>query len=272
MMTIIQPIRERLSPSAVLREYFAFGSLLKYLTLRDFRLRYRHAALGLVWVVLQPLLSMVIFAAVFSRVLRPSTGGVPYSLFALAGLVPWNFFSTSFSRASQTLVSSGGLMTKVYFPRGILPASAVLGSVLDLVVGCALVCGYAIFNHYTPNWRWLLLPAVVLQLVLATLFVSLGFATLTALQRDTKHAMQFVTQLWLYASPVIYPASLVPAQLRWLFGLNPLTGVLDAFRWCLLGTPPDVALYWTSLGSLVVMSACAVWIFCRYEQSLVERV
>ncbi|MFN7924034.1 MAG: ABC transporter permease [Bryobacteraceae bacterium] len=272
MITVIQAARERISPAAFVREYFEFRSLLKHLTLRDLRLRYRYTSLGISWVVLQPLITMAVFTTVFANVLRPSTGGIPYSLFALAGLVPWNFFSSSLGRACMVFVSNSGLLTKVYFPRGILPLGSVFGSTLDLTVGCVLVCGYSMWCGYWPTWRWLLLPAAAMQAVIVTFIVSLGLGILNALQRDVKNAMQFITQLWMYASPVVYPASLVPEKYRWLIGLNPMTGVLDGFRWCLLGVAPDAELYWTSLASTVLFGAGAIWLFLHYERSLAERI
>lgn len=272
MTTIIEGARQRTSFRARIAEYAEFGSLVKYLALRDFRLRYRHASLGFVWVILQPLLPMIIFTGVFSRVLRPSTNGIPYSLFALAGLVPWSFFSSSVSRACMVFVSSGNLLTKVYFPRGILPAAAILGSVLDLGAGCVLVLGYSIWNGYMPSWRWLLLPAIALQAVVVAMVVSLALATLNSLFRDVKHAMQFLMQLWMYASPVVYSSSLVPERYRWLVGLNPMASVLDGFRWSLFGTRPGLALYCSSVASIAVAAAAAFWLFYRFEQSLAERI
>jgi len=272
LLTIIQSARQPVPLAAVVREYTAYGSLLKHLTLRDLRLRYRHASLGLLWVIVQPVVSMIVFALVFSRVLRPATGDVPYSLYALAGLVPWSFFASSLSRACMVFVANSGLLTKVYFPRAILPASAVLGSALDLAVGCGLVCLYAVGSGFWPSWRWMLLPAVAAQAVVTTFFIALGLATLNAIQRDVKHAMQFVIQLWMYASPVVYPSSLVPGPYRWLFGLNPLTSVLDGFRWCLFGTPPDWPLYAASVVSMAALAAGAVRLFFHFERTLAERV
>lgn len=269
--TIIEGGR-RLSVSAVLTEYLEFGSLTRHLILRDIRLRYKHASLGALWVILQPLLPMLIFAAVFARVLRPSTGGVPYSLYALAGLVPWSFFSSSVSQGSMAFVSSSNLLTKVYFPRAILPASAILGSSLDFAIGGALLCAYSIWNGYLPRLTWLALPLFALQAILLAFLVSVGLATLTALYRDTKHAMQFLLQLWLYASPVAYSTSIVPSQYRWLFGLNPMTGVLMGFRWALLGNPVEPSLYWTSLATSLAIGIGSFLLFRHFEQIVAERV
>jgi len=270
--TVIDASRRRTPLRALLAECAEFSSLAKYLALRDFRLRYRHASLGALWVVLQPLLPMIVFTGVFGRVLRPSTSGVPYSLFALAGLVPWSFFSSSVSRSALVFVSSGNLLTKVYFPRVILPASSVLGNILDLGVGCLLAFGYSIWNGYLPTWRWLFLPAVAFQTMLVAFFVSLALATLNSLLRDVKHAMQFLMQLWMYASPVAYSSSLVPERYRWLVGCNPMTCVLDGFRWSLFGTRPDLALYGASTASVAVVAGAAFWLFHRFQESLAERV
>lgn len=270
--TVIDASRQRTPVRLLLAECLEFSSLTKYLALRDFRLRYRHASLGALWVVLQPLLPMLVFTGVFGRVLKPSTSGVPYSLFALAGLVPWSFFSASVSRSSLVFVSSGNLLTKVYFPRVILPASSILGNLLDLGVGCVLVVGYSIWHGYFPTWRWLFLPAAVLETVLVAFFVSLALATLNSLLRDVKHAMQFLMQLWMYASPVAYSSSLVPERYRWLAGWNPMTSVLDGFRWSLFGTRPDFRLDGTSVAATVIIGAAALWLFHRFQESLAERI
>jgi lipopolysaccharide transport system permease protein len=271
MITVIENSQQSVSLSS-LSEYREFGSLLKYLVIRDIHLRYRHASLGATWVILQPLLPMVIFTVVLGHLLRPSTNGVPYSLFVLAGLVPWSFFSASVSRACLVFINSANLLTKVYFPRGILPASAILGGSLDLVVGCALLLVYSMWKGYFPNLRWLLLPGLALQTILVAFFISLGLATLNALIRDVKHAMQFLMQLWLYASPVAYSSSLVPERYRWLVGLNPITSVLDGYRWCLFGTRPSLPLYWGSVAATVVLAIASVWLFSYFQDSLAERV
>jgi lipopolysaccharide transport system permease protein len=270
--TIIDASRQRAPVRTLVAECAEFSSLAKYLALRDFRLRYRHASLGALWVILQPLLPMIVFTVVFGRVLRPSTNGVPYSLFALAGLVPWSFFSASVSRTALVYVSSGNLLTKVYFPRVILPASSVLGTVLDLAVGCAIALGYSVWHGYPPSWRWLLLPAFALHTVLVAFIVSLALATLMALVRDIKHALQFIMQLWMYASPVAYSSSLVPERYRWLVGWNPMTSVIDGFRWCLFGARSDLALDCVSLASAGLIAVAAVWLFHRFQESLAERV
>jgi lipopolysaccharide transport system permease protein len=269
--TIIEGER-RGSPSEVLHEYAEFGTLIRYLTMRDLRLRYRHATLGALWVILQPLLPMLMFAGIFARVLRPSTGDVPYSLFVLSGMVPWSFFAASVSYGCMTFVSNSNLINKVYMPRGILPASAILGSSVDLGAGCLLLSLYAIWNGYWPHWTWLVLPAFALQAIATAFFIALGLATLNTVYRDVKHAMQFLMQLWLYATPVVYSPELIHPEYRWLLGLNPMTSVIEGFRWALLGVPLNWQLYLSSLVSAAVLAIGATVLFRHFERSLAERV
>lgn len=264
---------ERLgSPGDLLQDYAKSGTLIRYLAMRDLRLRYRHASLGAIWVILQPLLPMLVFAAIFSRVLRPSTGDVPYSLFVLTGMVPWSFFSSAVSFGCMTFVSNANLLNKVYIPRAILPGCAVLGSSVDLGVGCVLLCAYAIWNHYWPHWTWLALPLFALQVIVTAFFLSLGLATLNAIFRDVKHAMQFMLQLWLYATPIVYSPTLIHAKYRWLFGLNPMTSVVEGFRWAVLGVSIDRQLCLGSLACTMVIAIGALALFRHFERSLAERV
>ena len=272
MTTTIIDGDRRGSPAELLQEYTEFGTLIRYLAVRDLRLRYRHASLGALWVILQPLLPMLIFAGIFSRVLRPSTGEIPYSLFVLSGMVPWSFFAASVSYGCMTFVSNSNLLNKVYIPRAILPVSVILGSSVDLAVGCVLLSAYSIWNGYWPHWTWLALPLFALQVIATAFFAALGLATLNAIYRDVKHAMQFLVQLWLYATPVVYSPALIHPQYRWLLGLNPMTSVVQGFRWALLGDPVDWSLYLTSLVSAAAFAFGAMVLFRHFERSLAERV
>jgi lipopolysaccharide transport system permease protein len=269
-LTVIEPAR---GPSlwSALSEYREYATLLRYLTLRDLRLRFQNLLLGVVWVTLLPLLPTAIFATIFARILQPTTEGVPYSLFALAGFVPWTFFSTSVSTASMTFLWNANLLNKVYFPRGVLPASAMLASSVELLAGLVLLCAYSVLRGYHPQLAWLLLPVVAAYVAAIAFFISLGLATANALNRNVKFAIPFLMQVWIYATPVVYPASIVPARARLLFGLNPLTGALEALRAVLLGMPMDRALFAMSVVSSAIVSAGSVWLFRRYEALLAER-
>jgi lipopolysaccharide transport system permease protein len=267
---VIGPTRGRSLRSA-LAEYGDYTTLLRYLTLRDLRLRFQDPLLGIVWVTLMPLLPAAIFATVFARILQPSTGGVPYSLFALAGFVPWTFFSTSVSTASMTFVWNANLLNKVYFPRAVLPASAMLASAVELGAGLVLLCSYTVLRGFPLRVTWFLLPLLALYVAAIAFFVSLGLATANALNRNVKFAIPFLMQVWIYATPVVYPLSIVPTRSRLLFGLNPLTGALEGFRAALLGTPLNHTLFAMSLVSSAIFALGSVRLFHRYEAMLAER-
>jgi lipopolysaccharide transport system permease protein len=253
-------------------EYFEYATLLRHLTVRDLRLRFQNPVLGVFWAILQPLLPALIFAVVFARVLQPATGGVPYSLSALAGFVPWSFFSTSVSAAGMTFVWNANLLKKVYFPRGILPASATLASSVELAGGVVLLCGWSIWSGYPPRWSWLWLPALAGYVAAIAFFVSLGLATANALNRNVKFAVPFAMQLWIYVSPVIYPASFVVGRWRWMLGLNPLTGAFEGFRTAIYGAPLDRTLFLMSFCSAILFAVAALVLFHRFEDILAERV
>lgn len=253
-------------------EYREYATLLRYLTLRDLRLRFQSRILGGLWVILQPLLPAAIFAIVLGSTLAPTTGRVPYSLFALAGFVPWTFFSTSVSTASMTFVWNANLLNKVYFPRGILPASAMLASSVELAVGILLLCCWSILCGYMPRLAWFWLPALAGYVAALAFFVSLGLATANALNRNVKFAIPFLMQLWIYASPVVYSTSILSRRARWLLGLNPLTAVLEGFRAALFGQSVDWHLFAASLGSATVLAIGVLALFRRFESLLAERV
>jgi lipopolysaccharide transport system permease protein len=271
-ITVIEPSRRGISLWTSLAEYRDYSALLRYLTLRDLRLRFQSPLLGILWVTLMPLLPAAIFATIFARILQPHTAGVPYSLFALAGFVPWTFFSTSVSTASMTFVWNANLLNKVYFPRAVLPASAMLASSVELIAGLGLVCVYGAWRGYRPLVSWLWLPPIALYVAAIAFFVALGLATANALNRNIKFAIPFLMQIWIYATPVVYPISILSPRMRLILGLNPLTGALDAFRAALLGTPMDRTLFLISLAATAVFALTAISIFRRYEALLAERV
>jgi lipopolysaccharide transport system permease protein len=271
-MIVIESPGRRWSPVAALREYREFATLFRYLTLRDLRLRFQDRLLGILWVTVQPTLPALIFSFVFARLLQPSTGGVSYPLFALAGFVLWTFFSTSVSTASMTFVWNTNLLNKVYFPRAILPASAVLASSIELVVGSLLVVVWAMLAGYAPRPAWLLLPLICAYVAALAFVVSLGLAVLNALNRNVKFAVPFLMQIWIYASPVVYPATVIGKRFRWVLGLNPLTAALEGFRAALFGTAVDRGLILLSLVSACIAVAGSLALFRRYEAQLAEKL
>ncbi len=272
---IIEPVsRWRALP---LREMWQARELLYSLTLRDVKVRYKQAALGVVWAVLQPLATMLVFTLVFGVLLKVPSNGLPYPLFALCGLVPWMYFSSGVGRASTVLVANSQLISKIYFPRLFLPIASTLSGLLEL--GIALVVLFAMLLFYglplTP--RLLFLPLFVVLAVGTCLAVSLWLSALHVRYRDIGYLIPFVVQLWMYLTPVIYGTSLVPEQYRWLLALNPMTAVVGGFRWCWLGDPAvasgaSSALYGVGVLLTFVLLVGGTLFFRRVEISFADIV
>ncbi len=270
-VVVIDASRRLFSPRAILAEYVEYSTLLRHLAKRDLLLRFRNPLLGSLWVILQPVLPVLIFAVVFSRVMQPAAGSIPYSLFALAGLAPWTFFSSTVSTAGMAFTWNANMINKVYFPRAVLPASAVLASLVELAVALTVVCLWSIALGFYPRWTWLWLPFLAATLGLFTFFASLALATLNAMDRNVKFAVPFVMQLWIYASPVVYPSSLISRpSLRWLLALNPMSGILEAFRAALFGTALDLTLCAISGISMLAFGVISAMLFRRFERTLAE--
>lgn len=235
--------------------------LIYFLTLRDIKVRYTQAALGVAWAVLQPLLMMVIFTLFLGRLAKVPSDGFPYPVFAFAGLIPWTFFSNAVGAGANSVVGSANLVSKVWFPRLALPLAAALAWLPDLCITSALLIGMMLIFGITPPLTAVLLPAFILFALLAAAGVSLWLAALNVSYRDVRYAVPFVLQLWLFATPVVYPASLVPERFRTLLGLNPMAGVVEGFRWALLGhrQPPWGLMAVSGLVSLVALAAGAYY-------------
>jgi lipopolysaccharide transport system permease protein len=263
-----------------LGELWRYRELLVLLAARDVRVRYKQTALGVAWAVIQPLFTMVVFTVFFGRLggMEERTGGVPYPLFVLAGLLPWQLFSYALTQASNSLVAEQRLITKVYFPRLVVPLAAVLSGVADFLVAFALVLlgvgGYALAGHPPAvGWGLLAVPGLVLFAVLAALAVGLWLAALNVQYRDVRYTVPFLTQIWLFVTPIAYPSGLVPPHLRWAYGLNPMAGVVDGFRWALVGGPaPDAGLMLASGAVVAVLLAGGLLYFRRLESTFADVV
>jgi len=220
-----------------LRELWRFRELVFFLTWRDVKVRYKQTVLGASWALLQPFMTMIVFTIVFNHLGRIHSGTVPYPLFSLSGLALWFYFSNSINVASSSLVANSALITKVYFPRLSVAVSPVLAGLVDLLLALVLVAGTMAYYGFAPDWRILLLPAFIALALVTSLGIGLILSSLNVRYRDVRYAVPFVMQIWLYASPVAYPSSAVGQGLRrTVYGLNPMTGVIDGFRWALLGT------------------------------------
>lgn len=236
-----------------LRELWDYRELLIFLTWRDIKVRYRQTFLGAAWAIVQPLTAMVIFSIVFGQLAKLPSDGIPYPIFTFTALLPWNLFSGALTRATASLVSSSNLLSKVYFPRVIIPLSATLGAVVDFAFAFLILLGMMVWYGIVPTPRLLILPFLLLLALLAAFGIGLWLSALNVRYRDVNYIIPFVVQVWLYASPVAYSSTLIPAQWQWLYGLNPMVGVIEGFRWALLGTS------WTP-GGLVLISTFVVFL------------
>jgi lipopolysaccharide transport system permease protein len=269
--TVYTPSRGWLSLN--LRELWTYRELLYFLTWRDIKVRYAQAALGVAWAILQPLLTMVIFSVVFGQLAQLPSDGVPYPVFSFAALLPWQLFAGALQRAGTSLVTNSNLITKVYFPRLVIPMSAVAAGVVDFGISFLVLLGLMVYYGIAPKWEILAIPLLVLLALLTALSVSRWFSALNVQYRDVQYMIPFLIQAWMYASPVAYSANLVPSgKWRILYGLNPMAGVIQGFRWALLGTAPPDALMAISVVVVVVLLISGLYFFRRMERTFADIV
>jgi lipopolysaccharide transport system permease protein len=253
-----------------LADLWAYRELLYFLTWRDIKVRYKQTLMGVAWVVIQPLLTMFVFTLVFTRFVRVDEGDIPYPLFAYAGLMLWTFFQVSVTSGTHSLTSNTSLVTKVYFPRAFIPAAAVGAGLVDLSVAAVPLLGLAAYYRVNVTWGLLLLPFFVLLAAMLALSVGMVASALTVRFRDLRHALPFLLQLWMFASPVLYPVRLVPSHWRWAFAANPVTGVLEGFRSALAGTPIDWQLVAVPAAAAPVLLCAAFYLFRRLEDTFAD--
>jgi lipopolysaccharide transport system permease protein len=254
-----------------LHELWAYRELLYFLVWRDLKVRYKQTALGVAWVVLQPLAAVLLFTVIFGELVKMPSDGVPYPLFAYAALLPWNFFAGTMTRASTSLVNNQNLITKIYFPRLVIPVAAVLAGLPDMAISFLVFLGFMVWFGVWPTAAVLTLPLFLLLATAAALGVGLWLSALNVQYRDINHLVPFLVQVWMYASPVIYSASLIPERWRWLYGLNPMAGVIDGFRWALLARPqPPDSLLGLSTAVVVLLLVTGVICFQRMEDSFAD--
>ena len=259
--------------SLKLRELWEYRELLYFLTWRDIKVRYKQTVLGAAWAILQPFMTMVVFSLFFGRLARIPSDGLPYPIFSLAGLVPWQFFAYGLNQSSNSLVGSANLIKKVYFPRLTIPLSSVLAGAVDFALAFALLVAMMLFYGVRPGWQALWLPAFFLLAFVTALGVGLWLSALNVEYRDVRYLVPFLVQFWMYATPIAYPSSLLPEPWRTLYGLNPMAGVVEGFRWALLGarTRPGPLIAASALASLIVLITGAFY-FRRMEKTFADVV
>jgi len=256
-----------------LREVWAYRELLYFFVWRDVKIRYKQTVIGILWVVIQPFLTMLIFTLFFGRLAKLAPQGVPAPVFYFSALVPWTYFAYALQMTTNVVVDNQRLITKVYFPRLILPISAALSGLVDFAIGFVVLGIFTLAYGIRPTLAALWLPVLLILAVFTALGVGLWMSALNALYRDVRYVIPFVIQFWMFASPVAYPSTLVPQRWRWLYGLNPMAGVIDGFRWAITGqgqAPGLILLASSAVVALVVLGG--LFFFNRMEGAVTDRV
>jgi lipopolysaccharide transport system permease protein len=254
-----------------LRELWEYRELLYFLVWRDIKVRYKQTALGAAWAVIQPFFTMVVFSVFFGRLAKLPSDGLPYPVFTYCALVPWTYFATALTMSSNSLVDHARLITKVYFPRLLVPAASVLAGLVDLGIAAIVLVGMLLYYGIAPTAAVIALPVFVLLAAATALAVGLWLSALNVQYRDVRYTIPFLVQFWLFITPVAYSSSLVPPQWRALYGLNPMTGVVEGFRWALLGKadPPGAMLLASAL-SVAVLLCGGLFYFRRMERRFAD--
>jgi len=253
-------------PPIDLKSLWDYRELLYFLTWRDVKVRYKQTALGAAWAIIQPLFTMIIFTIFFGNLAKVPSDGIPYPIFAYAALLPWTFFSNAITSSGNSLVGSAHLITKVYFPRMIIPGAAVAAGLIDLMVAFGILIILMIYYGVGATWNLLMLPALILLTTLLAIGVGMYTSALNVKYRDIRYALPFAIQLLMFATPIIYPVSLVPERWRWAFTLNPLTGIIEGFRAAFFGRPFN----WPALAISSVITL-ALLVYAAYHFKRMER-
>jgi lipopolysaccharide transport system permease protein len=256
-----------------MEELWNYRELLYFFVWRDIKVRYKQTAIGAAWAVLQPLMTMIVFSLFFGRLARIPSDGLPYPIFYYCALLPWMYFSAALQSATNTIVDNQRLITKVYFPRLILPLSAVLSGLVDFGISFLMFIVMMIYYGIRPTTAGWWIPIFLLLAVLTALGVGLWLAALNALYRDVRYVLPFLVQLWMFGSPVAYPSSIVPEKWRWLYGLNPMVGVIEGFRWTLTGHgQAPGGLFFVSLGTVIAVLVSGLAYYQRMESTIADVV
>jgi len=260
-------------PGKQLRDLWTYRELLYFLAWRDLKVRYKQTALGVAWAVIQPFFTMVVFSIFFGYLGKIPSDGIPYPVFAYSALLPWSLFAHALNESSNSLVNNQGLITKVYFPRLIIPIAPLFVGLVDFGIAFVVLLGLMLFYGIMPGFALVTAPLFVLLAVVTALAVGMWLSALNVQYRDVRYTIPFLTQLWLFATPVAYPSSLLPEPWRSLYGLNPMAGVVEGFRWALLGqTQAPGPLIAVSVGAVLALLIGGLWYFNKMEQTFADIV
>ncbi len=258
-----------------LRDLWDYRELIYFLTWRDIKVRYKQTILGFAWVILQPLINTLVFTFLFGNLLQVDSSGVPYPIFAFVALLPWNYFAGSLNRSSTTLVGSANLISKVFFPRMVIPISGVISGLVDFAVSLIVLVVMMIVYHIVPTWNILYLPLFLLLAMMTALGFGLWLSALNVRFRDINQIVPFLVEIWKYVTPVIYGSTLIPEAYRFLMGFNPMTGVVEGFRWAILGNYMDTTwnpglIFAISIGITLIVLTSGIFFFRNTERTFAD--
>jgi lipopolysaccharide transport system permease protein len=266
--TVVEPLEGWVGLN--LRDLWLYRELLYFLTWRDIKVRYKQTIFGAAWAILQPFFTMVVFSVFFGILAKIPSDGIPYPIFAYSALLPWQLFAQSLMRSATSLVANQHLITKVYFPRLTIPISAVLAGLVDFGIAFVVLLGMMFYYRIFPTAAILTLPLFLLLAIATALAVGLWLSALNIQYRDVGYIIPFLTQAWLFATPIVYPISLVPEQWQALYGLNPMAGVVEGFRWSLLGTTPPGPVLLASITVVILLLTGGLYYFRRMEKNFAD--
>jgi lipopolysaccharide transport system permease protein len=264
-----------------LGDLWRYRELIYFLIWRDVKVRYKQTALGVAWAVLQPLLTMVVFTFFFGKVAKVPTGGIPYPIFSYTALLPWGLFTKGISDAGRSMVTNRSMITKIYFPRLVIPLASVLSGLVDFGISFLVLIGMMLYYNFAPNsdyhiyltWRFLTLPFFILLALATALGAGLWLSALNVIYRDINHLLPFITQFWLFITPVAYPVSMFSEKMQFLMALNPMTGVVEGFRWAILGQgQAPGSFFWLSVLISIVTLVSGLFYFRRMERTFADEI
>mgnify|MGYP000858748062 FL=1 len=269
---IIQPVKGWIALN--LRDLWIYRELVYFLTWRDLKVRYKQSVLGVLWAIIKPLLTMVVFTIFFGNLAKLPSDGLPYPIWSYTGLLPWEFFAAALSVSARSMLTSGSMVSKIYFPRIIVPLSSVFANLVDFLIAFVILIGMMFFYHITPTINMVWLPAFLLLAVITALGVGLWFSALLVMYRDVNYMLPFITQLWMFISPVVYASSTIPEKWRFLYSLNPMAGVVEGFRWAMLGTTQSISplMVGISAGIALVIFISGLFFFRRMERVFADMI
>ncbi len=271
-LVVIKPVKGWVPLN--LKDLWLYRELIYFLTWRDLKVRYKQSVLGVLWAILKPFMNMVVFSIFFGTLAKVPSDGIPYPIFAYVALLPWGFFESALQVSARSMLQSGGMVSKIYFPRIIVPLSSVFANLVDFLIAFIILIGMMIYYQIAPTINVLWLPLFLLLAMITAMGVGLWFSALLVMYRDINYMLPFITQLWMFISPVVYSSSMVPEKWQWLYSINPMSGVVYGFRWALLGTPESISLVSIGISSVIalVVFISGLFFFRRMERVFADMI